>query len=187
MDVPNCFPPGSQKCSNSRNPDGICCRITTAPPKKNVSKRLGVGDQFSCETPMNNFLLLQHGRDAGTHFIFGKRGYVPDLISSGRTALSAELPSEPCCAITQGGHLRSVWVWSRARVMNGCFFVFVAHQHFYLAINLPGPCCNFSPCCGIAFVYFCVFSCLAVNRKAPALSHRHRRSGCGSLIYNTVG
>lgn len=123
-DVPNCFPQVQRNAATAETQIAFVWEnYHGSKKKKKKSPKVG-GKKISCEIPMNSFLLLQHGRDAGTHFIFGKRGYVPDLINSGRAALSVELPLEPRCTITQGGHLRSVWVWSCARVMNGCFFLF---------------------------------------------------------------
>lgn len=111
-------------------------------------------------------------------FIFRKRGRVRVLINSGWAALSVELPPEPCCTITQGGHLRSVWVWSCARVMNSCFFSFVGHQHFYSAVNPAGhahfPHCNFSPCC----VRLCLCVCVSVSHC--------QWKGSGSHIYTST-
>lgn len=125
---------------------------------------------------MNSFLPLQRGGDAGTRSIFGKRGCVPALINSGRAALSVQLPPEPRCTITQGGHLRSVWVWSCARVMNSCFFSFLLPiSTFIPQLICQGPRCNFSPCCVIAFVYFCVSVSCCRRKAAPARSHKHKR------------
>lgn len=70
-----------------------------------------------------------------------KDGKLCSLINSGMAALSGGLPTELHTTITQGGHLRSVWIWSCASVMNSCFFSFVADQHFYSAVNPAGCVC----------------------------------------------
>lgn len=104
--------------------------------------------------------------------IFGKRGCIPALINSSRAALSVELPPEPCCTITQGGHLRSVWVWSRARVMNSCFFSLLPISTFIPQLIRQAHTVIFhlaawSRLC--ICVYVCVFTCLAVNGRVLAL------------------
>lgn len=65
--------------------------------------------------------------------------------------------------------------------MNSCFFsFFVAHQHFYSAVNLPGPECNFSPRCWIAFVctlllFFLCICAFLPQKSPPHLLDLHRR------------
>lgn len=74
---------------------------------------LGVGSVAGAVVKYNNmsgFLSPRRAGAAGTSSVFGAGGCVPTLINSGRAALSAQLPPEPRCTITQGGHLRSVRV-----------------------------------------------------------------------------
>lgn len=174
---PICFPQVQRNAgtAKTRRPHlfekitpAACLMISTKKIKKNTHTE-GRKKSLVVKYILTDSFHFSIEETQGTLSIFGRRGCVPALINSGRAALSVELPPEPRCTITQGGHLRSVWVWSCARVMNSCFFSFVAHQHFYSAVNPPDPHCNFSPCCAIAVVYLCVvFPYLAVNGRALA-------------------
>lgn len=184
--LPVCFPLVQRKCSDGRKAamahvTHLFAKITTlqlhawwSPQRKKKSL-----SRYEIHRLLTDFLPLQSWGSAQARFIFGSRGCILALINSGRAALSVELPPEPCCTITQGGHLRSVWVWSCARVMNSCFFSFVAHQHFYSAVNPPGRAhfllCNFSPFCAI--VYLCVCVCIVLSMERLLLQ-KHLHSPC---------
>lgn len=101
---------------------------------------------------------------------------------SGMAALSVKLPPEPQWAITQRGPRWEVCEFDPVpEWWIAVFAFFVAHQHFYSAVNLPGPECNFSLSYWIVFecffYFFLMHLCLILYIENRRL-HRRFASRC---------
>lgn len=171
---PFAFPLGSGKCWSSR-----------------MSRIWEIYSGSMLDDLKKIFSVVKHLWTASMHFTrWLKQGLapplgmkiwcVPTVINSGTAALSVELPPEPPWTITQGGDVEKCEFDPVPGWWIAVFFFFVAHQHFYSAVNLPGTGCNFSPHVGLhLFAHSCCFFmhfmqellvCYAENK------HLHRRS-----------
>lgn len=156
MPPPFAFPPDSEKCCSSK----------IALISVNYSDSM-------LEDLKKIFSSVKHFQTVSSHFAMEvKQGsahlWEKDEVFllasiSGMAALSVELPPEPHWTMTQGGPRWDVCEFDPVpEWWIVVFAFFVTHQHFYSAVNLPWPECNFSLRCWIVFEWFFFFMHLCI-------------------------